>query len=164
MRGVVAALIVMAGAVAIIAILALTFGAFSSAEGDDIHREPLTIVTANGTTARIQVEIADSDEERSKGLSGRTELPNDTGMLFTGLDDHRGFWMKDTLVDLSVAFIDRCGAILNVQEMQANTLDVHNTPGDYRFGLEAPEGWFARNGVAPGDIVSIPEEYRPKDC
>ena len=154
----------MLAAAAGVAALAITFGAFAGNDGDGIERQPLTIVAANGTTARLQVEVADTPEERSLGLSGRTEVPNDTGMLFTDLSRNSGFWMRDTLVDLSVAFIDRCGVIVHVEDMEANTTENHNSPVPYLFGLETPQGWFARNGIAPGDIVSIPAEFRQDGC
>ncbi len=147
-----------------IAGLAIVFGAFAGSDGDGIEREPLTIVASNGTTARLQIEVADTSEERSVGLSGRTEVPNDTGMLFTDLSRNSGFWMKDTLVDLSVAFVDKCGVIVHIEDMEANTTENHNSPVPYLFGLETPQGWFQRNGIAAGDIVSIPAEHRQDGC
>ena len=164
MKGVILALAVMFAAAAGVAALAIAFGAFAGSDGDGIAREPLTIVAANGTTARLQIEIADTSEERSVGLSGRTEVPNDTGMLFTGLTRNGGFWMKDTLVDLSIAFIDKCGAIVHIEDMEANTTENHNSPTPYLFGLETPQGWFQRNGITVGDIVSIPEAHRQPGC
>jgi uncharacterized membrane protein (UPF0127 family) len=164
MRGVIAALVVMVAAVAGVAALAIAFGAFAGNEGDGIERVPMTIVAANGSTARLHIEIADTPEERSVGLSGRTEIPNDTGMLFTSLTRNGGFWMKDTLVDLSVAFLDKCGKIVHIEDMEANTTTNHNSPTPYLFGLETPKGWFAKNGIAVGDIVSIPEEHRQEGC
>ena len=154
----------MLAAVAGVAALAIAFGSFAGDEGDDIDRVPMTIVAANGSTARLQIEVADTPEERSVGLSGRTEVPNDTGMLFTSLTRNGGFWMKDTLVDLSVAFIDKCGKIVHIEDMEANTTTNHNSPTPYLFGLETAQGWFARNGITVGDIVSIPEEHRQDGC
>jgi uncharacterized protein len=157
----VAATLVMGAAAAFIVLLALLFG--SCGGGDNVERQPLTIVAANGTTARLQVEIADTEEERSKGLSGRTEVPLDTGMLFVS-ERGVGFWMKDTLVALSVAFLADCGEILDIQDMEPRSLEVHDTDQPYRFGLEVAQGWFERNGIAVGDVVGLPRDVRPDQC
>ena len=136
----------------------------SSEDGDSIQREPLTVVTAAGDVYHIDVEIADTPEERSVGLSGREEIPPDTGMLFIIPVRGPGFWMKDTLVPLSVAFLARCGEIVSIQDMQPQSLDIHTTDQDYSFGLETPQGWFTEHGVKVGDLVSIPRDYRLDGC
>ena len=148
----------------------VALGFFLGSVGNDdpsegeITREPLTIVTAQGEVARLQVEIADTPETRSVGLSGRAEIPEDTGMLFIIPNRGSGFWMKDTLVPLSVAFLARCGEIVDIQDMEPLSMDLHNTDAEYSFGLETPLGWFRDNGVEVGDLVSIPRDYRPDGC
>jgi uncharacterized protein len=155
-------LLTMAAFTALLVMMALVLGSLGSAEF--IEREPLTIVAANGTTARLDVEIAETAEERERGLSGRSELPQDTGMLFVLRERGPGFWMKDTSIPLSVAFIEECGQIVDIQDMRPHTLDLHNTGRDYSFGLEVNQGWFARNGIAVGDIVSLPRHLRSPTC
>jgi hypothetical protein len=72
--------------------------------------------------------------------------------------------MKDTTVPLSVAFLARCGDIVDIQDMVPLSLDLHNTDEEYSFGLEVPQGWFAANDVKVGDLVSIPRDHRPDGC
>ncbi len=149
-------------AIVIIAGIALALGTCGSS--DNINRVPLTIVAANGTTAHLQVEVAQTEQELETGLSNRDEIPLDTGMLFVIKVHGPGFWMKDTRVALSVAFIGECGQIVNIQDMQPLSLDIHGTDQPYSFGLEVDQGWFQRNGIAVGDIVSLPKDLRPASC
>ncbi len=166
MRPLIAISLVFAVAIAVIAGFAIFLGTLSSnaEDGDTISRTPLTVVSAQGKVAHIDVEIADTPEERSVGLSGRESIPPDTGMLFIIPVKGPGFWMKDTLVPLSVAFLGRCGEIVSIQDMQAESLDIHTTDQDYSFGLETPLGWFADHDIQVGDLVSIPRDYRPDGC
>jgi uncharacterized membrane protein (UPF0127 family) len=159
-------LIVLSVTVAVLIGLALFLGSLGSdaEDANAIKREPLTIVTLEGDVARLEVEVADEPAERSVGLSGRAEVPEDTGMLFVFESRGAGFWMKDTLVPLSVAFLARCGEIIDIQDMEPHSLDLHQAEGEYEFGLETPQGWFAANGVEVGDLVSIPRDHRPDGC
>lgn len=85
-------------------------------------------------------------------------------MLFIFEQRGAGFWMKDTFVPLSVAFLARCGEIVDIQDMEPQSLELHQAEADYSFGLEVPQGWFAENGIEVGDLVSIPRDYRPDGC
>jgi uncharacterized membrane protein (UPF0127 family) len=85
-------------------------------------------------------------------------------MLFLLDDRHAGFWMKDTLIPLSVAFITRCGQIVFIDEMLPETLVIHNTPQPYLFGLEANPGWFKSHGLDVGDQVVIPKNLKQTGC
>jgi uncharacterized protein len=155
----------MTALVAVAAILvatALLLGTCGSS--DAIQRQPLTLVAANGTAARLEVEIADTPEERAKGLMGRTEVPLDTGMLFVIDPPGRGFWMKDTGLQLTVAFIAECGEIVDFADLDPFSEEIKNTDKPYSFALEVDRGWFARNGIAVGDIVSLPPKMRPAAC
>ena len=149
-------------AIVLIAGAALALGSFGSS--DTIDYTPLTIVAANGTTAHLQVEIAQTEQQLETGLSNRDEIPLDTGMLFVIKVRGPGFWMKDTRAALSVAFIGECGQIVSIQDMQPMSLDIHSTDQPYSFGLEVDRGWFQRNGIAVGDIVSLPKDLRPASC
>ena len=102
----------------------------------------------------ILVEVAKTAEERSVGLMGRTSLGKEEGMFFIFEDERiHGFWMKNTLLPLSIAFIDREGKILWIADMQPLTLSTHNPPGPILYALEMNKGWFAKNGIKVGDIV-----------
>jgi uncharacterized membrane protein (UPF0127 family) len=121
------------------------------------------IVGGNGNEGGvpIQVEIADTPEKRSQGLMNRESVPEGAGMLFVWPEDSAsGFWMKDTLVPLSVAFIDSAGNILDIQDMEPLDETLHNSPEPYRYAVEVNQGWFEEHGVAAGDNVTLPDEAR----
>jgi hypothetical protein len=157
-----AALTIAAAAAGLILITALILGTCGSSES--IDRQPLTIVAANGTTARLEVEIADTADERAVGLMGRTELPLDTGMLFVYDASPRGFWMKDTRLELTAAFIAECGEILAFADLEPFSEEIKNISQTYSYGLEVDQGWFERNGIAVGDLVALPRDIRPDHC
>ncbi|MDE2253432.1 MAG: DUF192 domain-containing protein [Betaproteobacteria bacterium] len=99
----------------------------------------------------IQAEVASTSEERETGLMFRRELSGNHGMLFVFEDDRPVcMWMKNTLIPLTVAFIDDHGAITNMADMQPQTLDSHCAVQNVRFALEMPLGWFAKRGIKPG--------------
>lgn len=102
----------------------------------------------------IRAEIADTPEMRERGLMRRERLCADCGMLFVfGSAARHSFWMKSTPLPLSIAFIAADGSIINIEEMQPNTTDTHDSRGDALYALEMNSGWFGRNGVAPADKV-----------
>ena len=102
----------------------------------------------------IQVMVAKKEEERTQGLMGRTSLGRDEGMLFIFDDEgYHGFWMKNTLLPLSIAFIDKKGEIVWITDMEPLTLSTHNPPKPILYALEMNKGWFATNGIKVGDIV-----------
>jgi uncharacterized membrane protein (UPF0127 family) len=138
-------------------------GASGQEAGADGQRT-VTLRARSGASATLKVEVADTEAERGHGLSGRTHLDADAGMLFV-LDGRKaGFWMKDTLIPLSVAFIAACGEIVHIADMQPQSLEIHNTFSDYIFGLETNLGWYARRGIGVGDRLELPEELRPPGC
>lgn len=122
---------------------------------------PRAIVTFNpGTTreTRLTVEIARSPQERQRGLMFRETLAADAGMLFDfGGESTSGFWMKDTLVPLSIAFVSPEGVIVDIQDMRPLDETVHYSPRPYRWAVEANQGWFSEHGVVIGDRVSVPQ-------
>lgn len=125
----------------------------------------LTIKAPNGKSAKIKVEIADDTNERSTGLMNRDSLPKDNGMLFI-IDPPRGagFYMKDTKIPLTIAFIGPCGAIVALADMEPLTLTIHSTNEVYNFGLEANKGWFSEHGLGVGSTVTIPDAYKRPGC
>jgi uncharacterized membrane protein (UPF0127 family) len=152
-------------ALLVLVALAVAWGGCSSNEADapDDGRIALRVRASDGRAADLRVEIADSDQERQAGLSGRDSLGRNEGMLFV-TEQRLGFWMKDTLLPLSAAFINECGEILHIVDMQPQTLVIHNTSAPYAFGLEVNGGWFAANGIGVGDRVELPETLRPASC
>lgn len=114
--------------------------------------------SSSGRIAGLTVEIADTADERAVGLMHRESLPENAGMLFAWTEDtSSAFYMKDTLIPLSVAFIDAGGVIIHIEDMQPLDESLHYPPGPYRYGVEANQGWFAENGIAAGDTVTLPE-------
>ncbi len=102
----------------------------------------------------VRAEIADTPQSREHGLMQRGHLCANCGMLFVFEKTGRYiFWMKDTPLPLSIAFIASDGAITNIAEMRPNTTDHHSANGDVLYALEMNSGWFARNGIKPGDRV-----------
>ncbi len=117
------------------------------------------IGTASGEVVASFIEIADSREERACGLMDRTELGRDDGMLFVYEEPSTGtFWMKDTLIPLSIAFWGDDGRIHTISEMEPCEEDPCATyPADepYTYALEMNAGWFDRNGIEVGDRADV---------
>jgi uncharacterized protein len=115
-------------------------------------------------THAISAEVADTPAAREHGLMQRTRLCADCGMLFVFPTAARyGFWMKDTPLPLAVAFIGPDGRIINIVEMQPNTLDIHYAQGDSTYALEMNSSWFGAHGANPGDrVVGLPQGAAPK--
>jgi uncharacterized protein len=119
---------------------------------------PETVVTIERGDAEpltLPVKLAATPEHRRHGLMEVAELPAGTGMLFTFDDDRTGgFWMKDTLVPLDIAFVDADGEIVAILAMdlcEEDPCEVYEPGVPYRAALEVPQGWFAAEGVAVGD-------------
>ncbi len=106
---------------------------------------------------RIHAWVARSEEERALGLMHCRNLRDDEGMLFM-CDGHavQSFWMKDTPLPLSAAFLADDGTILQIEDMDADTLEPHKSQRPVRFILEVIRGWFAERGVGPGDQLVAP--------
>ncbi len=102
----------------------------------------------------IRAEIADTPASRNQGLMHREQLCANCGMLFVFDHPYRqSFWMKDTPLPLSIAFIAADGGIINIDEMQPNTTAIHNAQGMALYALEMNSGWFAGHGIRPHDRV-----------
>lgn len=102
----------------------------------------------------IWVEVAKTPEEMAQGLMGRKHLDKDGGMLFIfESEGYHAFWMKNTLIPLSIAFIDKEGRIVKITQMKPLTLKSHAPPKPVLYALEMNKGWFSANGIREGDIV-----------
>lgn len=106
-------------------------------------------------TATLQVEIAATPRQQEQGLMARTHLDEDAGMLFI-FERKSGycFWMKDTLIPLSVAFLDDDGRVVNLADMQPMSTTLHCPDRAVRYALEANQGWFGRQRIQPGMRVN----------
>lgn len=104
----------------------------------------------------IRVEIADDADERQQGLMFRESLEENQGMLFVYPEQRTlGFWMKNTLIPLDIAYIDREGRIVDIQQMEPQTTETHNSAAPAMYALEMNQGWFEANGIRVGDLVEF---------
>ena len=104
---------------------------------------------------RIQAEIADTPKAREVGLMNRTSMPTNSGMLFI-FEQKAGhcFWMNNTKIPLSIAFIADDGRIVNIEEMQAETTNNHCPKAAVRYALEMNKQWFSERVIVPGTVVT----------
>jgi uncharacterized protein len=135
--------------------LLLTVGCAQGETGNDLPSQPTlaTIPLQVGATAVI-AEVADDEKERELGLMGRTSLGANQGMLFIYPDEApRSFWMKNTVLPLSIAYLDSQGRIVRIADM--TPLDLSPVPSrrPAMYALEMEQGWFAAHGVHEGDKV-----------
>ncbi|HQD83220.1 MAG TPA: DUF192 domain-containing protein [Quisquiliibacterium sp.] len=102
----------------------------------------------------ISAEVAASHDTRARGLMFRERLGPNQGMLFVFADKAtQCFWMRNTLIPLSIAFIDDDGRIVNIADMQPRSDDSHCSAAPIRLALEMEQGWFAKRGVGPGATI-----------
>ena len=109
---------------------------------------------------KIRVEIANTPDTRSLGLMHRTVLEPDGGMLFIFPESgQQSFWMKNTNIPLSIAYIGDAGQILNIEDMVPMNTQRVQSVGPAMFALEMNNGWFDHNGVHSGDQVDGLSNY-----
>lgn len=100
---------------------------------------------------RIEAEVAANDQNRQVGLMNRKSMAQQRGMLFVFPQANTHcMWMRNTLLPLSVAFLDEDGVIINVEDMQPQTENNHCARRPARYALEMNLGWFAQRGLKPG--------------
>ncbi|MDR2576062.1 MAG: DUF192 domain-containing protein [Treponema sp.] len=138
-------------------ILLLVFNAgFAACSPQKLETTVLSIERENAPVVEITVELARTDEERALGLMFRKNLPDGQGMLFVfDRDQQLSFWMKNTIIPLSIAFIASDGHILEIKDMRPNDINSVKSSRSVRYALEVPQGWFSRVNVKPGDVVKI---------
>ena len=111
----------------------------------------LPVIQLNAGMHLIHAEVAADYGSRMTGMMFRATMPPNAGMLFVfDTDERQCMWMKNTLIPLSVAFIDEHGAIINVEEMAPQTENSHCATRPSRYALEMNRGWFAARGIKPG--------------
>ncbi len=116
---------------------------------------PTTAVSINGHP--LIVELAATPQSRRCGLSNRAALDENQGMLFVyPRSDLRTFWMKDTRIPLSIAFLDDSGNIINIEIMSPNrTEKKYRSSKPALYALEVNQGWFKMHGINAGDRVEM---------
>jgi len=129
---------------------------FISCQTGKLPVEDISIERDGQVIAVVKAEIASNQEDRTKGLMYRKKLPDGEGMLFIFESDQvLSFWMKNTYIPLSIAYIAYDGRIIDIKDMYPNDLNSVVSSRSVRYALEVPQGWFFRAGVRLGDIVII---------
>ena len=134
-----------------VALLALCSAALCSAQEGP---QQLAKIRLNAGIHNINAELAATPQQREIGLMFRPAMPANDGMLFAfERPGQQCFWMKNTLIPLSIAFLADDGSVVNVDDMKPQTLDGHCSAKPVRFVLEMNAGWFARRGIKAGSKV-----------
>ena len=130
---------------------------FVSCSQKKLESKTLLITTKEGQTFTVDAELARTQEERNFGFMERKKIPDGTGMLFIfEFDQKLSFWMKNTPHPLSIAYIDSNGIIREIYDMTPFSLSSIESTVSVRYALEVPIGWFQKNNITPGDIISLP--------
>ncbi len=132
--------------------LALTLAASALAQ-DGPQKLPSTRLTVGFHL--INAEVASTQEQRAIGLMHRPTMPANDGMLFVfERPGQQCFWMKNTLLPLSIAFLEDDGTVVNIEEMKPQSLDSHCSAKPVRFALEMNQGWFSKRAIKPGARIT----------
>jgi uncharacterized protein len=136
---------------------AATSPAPATAQGTVARTATYRLEPAGGPPVTVRLEVAADPAARARGLMGRTEVPEGTGMVFLYPKDvAEAYWMKNTLVPLSIAFVAADGRVVSVAEMapcKADPCPSYPPAGPYRYAVELPAGAFEAAGVGEGDKV-----------
>ena len=121
---------------------------------DLLASEAIPVITLSINQYKVAAEVVATPEQRANGLMNRFSLQPDHGMVFVfDRPQPLGFWMKNTYVPLSIAFIDASGKIVNIEDMKPLDESTLWSRGPSLYALEMRQGWFAAKGVGPGDTV-----------
>jgi len=133
--------------------MALVMSAPSWAQGQAQLNLPRTLMSVG--VHQIDAQVARTPQEHAIGLMFRKEMPLNEGMLFVFKEPSKQcFWMKNTLLGLTAAFVADDGTVVNLEDMQANTTDSHCSSQPVRYVLEVNQGWFAKKGIKAGAKLS----------
>jgi uncharacterized membrane protein (UPF0127 family) len=106
---------------------------------------------------KLTVEVVKTEQEKAKGLMFREKMGKDEGMLFVyEKEELLSFWMKNTRIPLSIAFLDKSGKIVDLQDMVPFSLQTRTSALPAQFALEVNQGWFEEHGISVGDSVKLP--------
>mgnify|MGYP003333614901 CR=1 FL=1 len=131
---------------------AIAFAA--GAQAQQVPQPTLPIAPLSAGIYVIQAEVASTPMQQQIGLMGRTALSSNGGMLFIfDASSLHCMWMRNTLLPLSVAFIDDNGSITNIEDMAPKTENTHCAVRPARYALEMSKGWFAKRGIKPGTTI-----------
>jgi uncharacterized membrane protein (UPF0127 family) len=133
----------------LIAVAVLTVNAVVQAQ--DAPQPKLPTIEIGAGMHVIRAEVAQSPQQQQTGMMMRREMGANEGMLFVNADAGvRCFWMRNTLLPLTIAFIADDGTIVNLADMQPQSDQSHCSEKPVRFALEMNKGWFAKRGLGAG--------------
>lgn len=138
-----------------LALVALTAFFVQQTPAQEAPQMNLPVVQLQAGMHNIRAQVAATPEQRATGLMHRREMPQHEGMLFVfEQPSQQCFWMKNTLLPLSIAFLADDGTVVNIREMKPQALDSHCSDKPVRYVLEMNQGWFAKRGVKAGGKLS----------
>lgn len=121
-------------------------------------RSDAELISVRISGEQLLVEVADTPEERRQGLMNRETLAEDRGMLFVfESEDYRSFWMKNTGIPLSIAFISNDGVIMEIRDMTPYSMESVESTHRAKYALEVNQGTFERLGIDVGAEILFPE-------
>ena len=134
---------------ALVAVLLTAMSGPSTAQPSPQMNLPRTTLTVG--IHQIQAQVALTPEQHATGLMFRSDMPQQEGMLFVfKAPSQQCFWMKNTLLPLTAAFVADDGTIVNLEDMRPQTTDSHCSSKPVRYVLEVNQGWFAKKGLKAG--------------
>ena len=140
-----------------VALCTVFFAATSAAQSKSNDTKPQTAlpkITLSVGGQSITADVASTDETRQKGLMFRTSMGKNEGMLFVFPQiGYHAMWMRNTLINLSVAYLDDHGKVISIHEMQALNETAHQALGPARYALEMNAQWFSQHKVKQGDTI-----------
>jgi uncharacterized protein len=132
-------------------IAALPFAAMKAAAQTQVNKD-LPVIEMQIKTHKLKAEVAADANSRTIGLMNRFSLKPDHGMLFVfAQSEPLAFWMRNTFVPLSIAYVDSKGVILNIVDMQPKDESTHPSKGPAMYALEMKQGWFKERKIVAGD-------------
>lgn len=135
--------------ISLAALLAVSLGSHAQNVPQKLPTTPLT-----AGMHLIRAEVADDEIEREIGLMHRPSMATSDGMIFVFQQPGvQCFWMRNTLIPLSAAFIDDSGTIVNIEDMKPQSDDSHCSKKPVRFVLEMNKGWFDKRGLKAGSMI-----------
>ena len=137
-------------------VLIIINAGFAACDPQRMETVTLEIEREGADPVQIRVEVARTDEERFRGLMFRQHLPDGEGMIFVfDRDRQLSFWMQNTYIPLSIAFITSDGRIVEIRNMYPHDETHVRSSRSVRYALEVPQGWFDRAGIRLGDVVGV---------
>lgn len=141
-----------------ISLLRLSFAlccAAATVHAQETPQTQLQRITLSAGIHQIDTQVAFTPEQHQIGLMYRREMPQGEGMLFVFQKPSKQcFWMKNTILPLTAAFIADDGSIVNLEDMKPQTTDSHCSAKPVRYVLEMNQGWFAKKGITAGNKLS----------